>query len=126
MATRYEMSEEARKILAFLETTSPGSQFSYDYLRNLTGINDLVTVRARFYTAARRAFTQWQMRFKCIRGVGYTRLNEAGKNSEVSRRIGGVHRSVKRATRYHSAVEAGKLDQLGKLENAVNAMQLAT
>jgi hypothetical protein len=124
MATKFEMSEEAKKILDFLQTTSPGSKFSYDFLRHLTGLNDIDRLCSRFYTAARRAFAQWQMRFAAERGVGYIRLDESGKNTEVSRRIGRTHRGVKRAARYHGAVDFKQLDQLGQLENAVNGMQL--
>jgi hypothetical protein len=124
MPTKYEMSPEARKILDFLKLMEPKARVSYDVLRNLTGINDLARLRARFYTAAKRAFSLWQMRFGCERGVGYVRLDEGGKNTEVSKGITKVRRSIKRSTRYHNAVEFTKLDDLGKLENAVNSAQL--
>src|SRR5262245_38108534 len=75
MPTKFEMSVEAQRILDYLRTTKPGDHITYEFLAQLTGLNDVATMRARFYTAARRAFTLWQMRFGPIRGVGYIRLD---------------------------------------------------
>lgn len=125
MATRFEMSEEAKKILIAVKMTEPGSKLKYEALQNLTGVNDLARLRGYAYTAFRHAFKEWGMKFKSERGIGYARLDENGKNSAVALAITGINRRAKRTNRLHDAVAFNALDALGKLTHVTNATQLA-
>jgi hypothetical protein len=124
MTMRRVMSDEARRILDHLGTTQPGDMMTYEFLSNLSGLNDLDRLRARFRTASNLAFRQWQMRFANERGVGYFRLDEGGKNAEVSRGIVKIRRGVRRNHKRHEAVEFARLDDLEKLAHSVNGATL--
>jgi hypothetical protein len=124
MVTKFEMSEEAKKIVDFVQTTFPGSRFTYDFLRNLTGVNDMSRLRGYINTAFKHAFSKHGMRFQAERGIGYVRLDESGKNAEVTTRIVGVARRVKRTEKIHRSVDFRALDPVGKLEHVVNGMQM--
>jgi hypothetical protein len=124
MATKLEMSEEARKILDFLETTKPHQQITYDFLRNLTGVNDIPRVRNYFKTAARRSFKKSGRSFKAIRGVGYERLDDEGKNAEYGVHLHKGRRSSNRARKLHESINYNELDALGRLTYLTNGMTL--
>jgi hypothetical protein len=123
MVLRKEMSEEARKILSYMEGVKPTQQIAHEFLLNLTGINNVPALRPFFYTAAKHAFNRWGMKFKAVRGEGYIRLDNGGKNEEVSSGFKADRRRVRRRERLHLSIEFDKLDPVGKLEYIVNGMQ---
>jgi hypothetical protein len=121
----FKKSKEADLIADNLRKTKAGDLVSYRELHNLTGINDMPRLRGYIYTAFKILFRQSGIRFGCDRSVGYVRLDENGKNDEVSSKIGKVRRHTKRAGRLHVAVAFNALDALGKLTHVTNATQLA-
>jgi hypothetical protein len=126
MATKFDMSPEAKLILDFARPTKPHDLISYRELHNLTGVNDMARLRGFIYTAFKTLFRESGMKFGVERSVGYRRLDETGKNTEVSGRITGrIRRAVKRTTRLHNAVAFNALDALGKLTHVTNATQLS-
>jgi hypothetical protein len=126
MATmKIKITNQSELIVEHLRKTKPGDLVPYRDLHNLTGINDLPRLRGYIYTAFRILFRQSGIRFGCDRSIGYIRLDETGKNTEVSGTIKRMRRHNKRATRLHQAVAFNALDALGKLTHVTNATQLA-
>jgi hypothetical protein len=124
MVLRKEMSEEARKILSYMEGVKPNQQIDHEFLLNLTGINNVPALRPFFYTAADHAFNKWGMKFKAVKGEGYRRLDDSGKNDEVSYKIKIGRRRLGREERLQRSIDFEKLDPVGKLECIVNGMQI--
>jgi hypothetical protein len=122
---KIKITNQAELIVEHLRKTTPGDLVSYRELHNLTGVNDMPRLRGYIYTAFKILFRQSGIRFSCDRNVGYRRLDEGGKNTEVSGRIGRLRRHTKRATRLHQAVAFNALDALGKLTHVTNATQLS-
>jgi hypothetical protein len=123
---KFKITHPTELLVERFRKTKPGDLVSYRELHNLTGINERPRLRSYIYSAFRIVFRQSGMRFGCDRNTGYLRLDEDGKNSEVSGRItGGLRRYTKRTTRLHAAVAFNALDALGKLTHVTNATQLA-
>ena len=123
--TKIERTKQSELICEHLRKTRPGDLVSYRELHNLTGINDLPRLRGYAYIAFKVLFREAGMRFGCDRGVGYVRLDENGKNTEVSGEIASLRRHTRRAARLHRAVAFNALDAVGKLTHVTNATQLA-
>ena len=121
----FDVSKETGLIFDRLIETKPGDLIEYRELHNLTGINDKARLRGFFNTARNHAFRERQFRFRCERGVGYMRLDEGGKNAEVSHKLTRITRNVRRTTKLHAAVAFNALDAAGKLTHVVNATQLS-
>ena len=119
-----EMSEEAQKILDFLLTTKVHQQIPHDLMRNLTGVNDLPRLRGFFRTASERVLNSHSMRFKAVRGVGWERLDENGKEAEITDGWRYDRRRIRRKEKLHNAVEFHALNAINKLAHVVNATQL--
>ena len=122
---KIKITNQSELLCQHFRKTKPGDLVSYRELHNLTGINDLPRLRGYIYTAFKILFRQSGMRFGCDRNVGYVRLDENGKNTEVGTKIRRLRKHTKRTTRLHDAVAFNALDALGKLTHVVNATQLA-
>jgi hypothetical protein len=122
---KIKITNQAELLVEHFRKTKPGDLIAYRELHNLTGVNDMPRLRGYIYTAFKILFRQSGIRFGCDRNVGYVRLDENGKNTEVSGRIGRLRRHTKRAGRLHQAVAFNALDALGKLTHVTNATQLS-
>lgn len=118
---RFEMTEEAQKILTFLECTP--KEFTYKELQNLTGLNDLVRLRGYLMTALRR-LRKKSIWYASIRGVGYRLLAEEEKNIKQAAGLDRVKRHVVRLDRNQDTIAVDVLSNDGKLAFTFNAARI--
>lgn len=118
---RFEMSEEAQKIVEFLDTKP--IEFTYQELQNLTGLNDLVRLRGYLMTALRRLRKKgvW---YASIRGVGYRLLAEDEKNIMQAHGLDRVRRHVVRLDKNQDTISVDVLTNDGKLAFTFNAARI--
>jgi len=119
--SRFEMSEEAQKILEFI-ATSP-LEFTYDQIRALTGVNDVTRLRGYLMTAMRRMRKRgvW---YASVRGIGYRRLTEDGKNPAQAEGLNKVKRKINRLDRDQDAIHFEGLSRDGKMAFSFNASRI--
>lgn len=118
---RFEMTQEAQKILDFLDTKP--REFTYQELQNLTGLNDLVRLRGYLMTALRRQRKKgvW---YASIRGVGYRLLAENEKNVKQAVGLDRVKRHVVRLDKDQDTIAVDVLDNDGKMAFSFNAARI--
>jgi hypothetical protein len=119
---RFEMTGQARQILDFLSTKP--STFSYDDLRNLTGVNDLGRLRGYLMTGLRRLRKQgvW---YQSVRGIGYKLVDrEDDKNPIQTQGLTRVRSKVKRLDKDQATVNVEALSRDGKLAYTFNSARI--
>ena len=118
---RFEMTDEARKILDFLLTTP--QRFTYEEIQNLTGVNELSRLRGYLMTALRRLRKQgiW---YASQRGLGYRLLDEDGKNPIQSDGLVRVRRKAKRLSKDQDFIRVEALTREGKMEYTFNSARI--
>ena len=119
---RFEMTEEAKKILDLLLRRP--REFSYDDLRNLTGVNDVGRLRGYLMTGLRRLRKQgvW---YKSVRGIGYRLVDrEDDKNPIQEKGLNTVRRKAKRLDKDQATVNVQALSREGKLAYTFNSARI--
>ena len=119
---RFEMTGGARKILDFLLTRPQA--FTYDELRNITGVNELGRLRGYLMTGLRRLRKQgvW---YQSVRGVGYRLIaKEDDKNPIQANGLGSVRKKVKRLDKDQATVNVEALTREGKLAYTFNSARI--
>jgi len=99
------------------------SEFTFEEMRVLTGINDMVRLRGYLMTALRR-MRKRSVWYKSMRGIGYRRLVEDEKNGVQSGGLDKVKRHVGRLDNDQDLITFDRLSHDGKLTFTINTSRI--